>query len=567
MPVSSLQRLARLLTRPLGLLTERLGSRFYLILAAVLVAASVVGIGAGLTLGMKSQAYDLVMRSRFRTPAPDPQIIVVDIDEASLAAMAPEYGRWPWPRSVMAELVEGLARARPAAIVFDVVFADLDRSYPEADRYLREVAARYPNTLFAMIRLDPANDPLSELELARLAGVVPLAAAQPGATVAVVVPYFFDVLGGRRLGTVNLYADDDGIARAYHVYRDAHGYRIFSLPANVIATLGGELPEQPDILLNWRGRPPAYRTVSFDPLYRQVLSSAGVTEADFAGKIVVIGSTAPALFDIRPTPVARAHTGVEILATAIDNLRNRDYLRELPGWAYMLVTGAAVLLLAAAFRNNIDWLVLRAAFTVMQFAFLALTYLFLNYTTWFVDLTAPFTAAFAYFVVAGFYGRALVLRRNGDPWFSSALDPGRSAQVLLLACRIVAPPARRARIHRVLQRHAGLTRYAAAAPQLFGAAPLMQKLYEDVALFYWLVPPEKTCAALGDLFVMLERSLGAIGAADHPAGVQLALHAARFTVDAHGEWEAHGREAFVTELLLAQRPARGPITVSEAFSE
>jgi adenylate cyclase len=563
---SALLRVLRLLTRPVGVLTERLGSRFYIALGVIVAAASILGIGSEFTFGMRVQAYDLVMQNRFRTPPPDPDILLVDIDEASLAAMAGEYGRWPWPRSVMAELIEGASRARPAAIVFDVVFSDLDRNQPQADLYLREVAQRSKNTFFAMIRLDAANDALSELRLAKLAGVTPQADARPDATVAMVVPYFFDVLDGRRLGTINLYADEDGIARSYHVHRDVAGHRIFSLPANVVASLGGALPTAPDLLLNWRrGAPRAYPTLSFHALYERLLR--GETPAELEGRILVVGSTAPALFDIRPTPVATAHTGLELLATALDDLRNRDFVRLLPDWIYMVITTIAVLLLAMAFRSNVDWLLLRTTFTVMQVAFLALTYLFLNFTSWFVDLTAPFAAALAYFTVAGFYSRAMVQRRNGSPLYSTVLEPGSSADVLLLGCRITATDARRARIHRVLQQRAGLTRYGAAAPRLFESAPLFQKLYDDVALFYWIAPPGRTCAALADLFEMLERSLAALRARRADGDVHFALHASHFTIDERGEWAAHGKDALMAELLLVQRITRGPVARSEAFAE
>ncbi|MFL6651647.1 MAG: CHASE2 domain-containing protein, partial [Sulfurifustaceae bacterium] len=97
---SGLLRFARWILLPLALLSERLGNRFYLGLAVVVIVGALYGIAGGLTGGMKHQAYDLIMKSRFRTPLPDPDIVLVDIDEASLAAMAPEYGRWPWPRSV-----------------------------------------------------------------------------------------------------------------------------------------------------------------------------------------------------------------------------------------------------------------------------------------------------------------------------------------------------------------------------------------------------------------------------------------------------------------------------------
>lgn len=563
--MSVLLRLARLLTRPLGLLTQRLGNRFYTGLAAVVIVASVFGIGSEFTFGMRTRAYDLVMQNRFRTPPPDPDILLIDIDEASLAAMAPEYGRWPWSRAVMAELIEGLAAARPAAIVFDVVFSDLDRNQPEADLFLREVAERTPNTFFAMIRLDEANDALSELQLARLAGTQPLSDAVPGATVAMVVPYFHDVLNERRLGTINLYSDRDGIARSYHVHRDVSGYRIFSLPANVVTTLGGELPADPDILLNWRGDPPAYPLIPFHTLYERLLR--GEIPAELDGRILIVGSTAPALFDIRPTPISTAQTGLEILATALDNLRNGDFVRLLPDWIYMVITAAAVLLLAMAFRTNVDWLLLRTAFTVMQTAFLVLTYLFLNYTNWFVDLTAPFTAAFAYFTVASLYSRVMVQRRNGSPWFSDVLDTGSSVEVLLLACRISARGTARSAIHRMLQRRAGLTRYAAAAPRLFETAPLFQRLYEDVAVFYWIAPPRRSCATLQDLFRMLEESLAVLNARGAPDAVQFALHAARFTVDEQGDWERQGKESLLSVLSLVERTPAGSIERSEAFLE
>lgn len=564
-----LLRSARLVLRPIALLSEWLGNRFYLWLAAAVIALSLYVIGAGLTGEMEHQAYDFIMKSRFRAPPADPDIVLVDIDEASLAAMAPEYGRWPWPRSVMAELTEGLARQKPAAIVLDITFSDLDIGRADADRYFRDVAATHPNTYFAMIRLNPANDRLSELKLARLPGVLPLETAQPEATIAMVVPYFLDVVDDRRLGTNNLYADEDGIARSYHVYRDVQGWRVFSLPANVVAALGGTLPERPDILLNWRGEPLVYRTVSFYALYQSLLQQRSIRAADeFSGKIVVIGSTAPSLFDIKPTSVARNHPGVEIMMTAIDNLKNADYLTELPQALYIAITAVAIVLLAVAFLYNVDWLWLRTLFTMMQVAFLAITYLFLNYTTWFVNLTAPFTAAFAYFLVATFYSRTLMLRRNGHPWYSAALDPGRESQVLLLSCHLVAAqPKQRRRINAILQRQAGRTHYGATASRLFGAAPLMQNIYEDTLLFYWLVPPERTCAALRDLIGMLEPTLARLRARGLDTGVQLVLHAVRFTVDAQGQWQSEGKNAFMTVLDLARHPMRGHLARTDAFAD
>ena len=55
---------------------------------------------------------------------PDPGIVMIDIDEPTLEAMVPDYGRYPWSRAVFGQLLEGLARQKPAAIVFDILFID-----------------------------------------------------------------------------------------------------------------------------------------------------------------------------------------------------------------------------------------------------------------------------------------------------------------------------------------------------------------------------------------------------------------------------------------------------------
>ena len=52
--------------------------------------------------------------------------VIVDIDEASLA----EFGQWPWPRTLLADLVTKLTKLGSAAIAFDIIFAEPDRMSP-----------------------------------------------------------------------------------------------------------------------------------------------------------------------------------------------------------------------------------------------------------------------------------------------------------------------------------------------------------------------------------------------------------------------------------------------------
>src|SRR5688572_8466189 len=55
-------------------------------------------------------------------------VTIVDIDDRSIQAI----GQWPWPRDVLAELVDRVAAAGPRAVAFDVLFAEPDRMSPDA---------------------------------------------------------------------------------------------------------------------------------------------------------------------------------------------------------------------------------------------------------------------------------------------------------------------------------------------------------------------------------------------------------------------------------------------------
>jgi adenylate cyclase len=60
---------------------------------------------------------DYFVRQYAHKLSPDPDIVIVDIDEASIAAMQDSAGSWPWPRAVHAELLQGIARQQPGRSV------------------------------------------------------------------------------------------------------------------------------------------------------------------------------------------------------------------------------------------------------------------------------------------------------------------------------------------------------------------------------------------------------------------------------------------------------------------
>jgi adenylate cyclase len=401
-----------------GFLARRLKHNFYLYLAGVfslIVVADVFVFHQIVDLRQKS--YDFVIKNRIVKPKPSPDIVIVDIDEASLSALAKEYGRWPWPRQVLGEFVQQLEEQKPKAIVFDILFSDPDVYNQDSDTYFNDAIAETQNTFFPMLRLPPESDALSQVKPAMIPGVKPMMQpASPDVTVAVVLPFFKAALQGGRLGTHNIYPDNDGIVRSYRMFHYVGGWALPSLPLRVSEALGWKAPNVQDMLLNWRGPPFTYRYASFAAVYNDFLSQQRKRPADeFTDKIVLIGSTAPSLFDVKPTSMARVFPGVEVLATAIDNLQRDDYIR-VPGSRIPVLLAALAILWATAwgfYRDNEPERFQRV-FALSQIGLLAISYLTINLSNFFFNLTGPVTVGFIYFSIAKIYALATAraLERN-----------------------------------------------------------------------------------------------------------------------------------------------------------
>ena len=284
---------------------------------------------------------DALIRLRAASRTPDPSIVVVDIDDRSLGVMADRVGRFPWPRSVYGEVLLEMQRQGAAAVVMDVELYEPDVIRPEQALVLNEAIAGSTNTFFPIRLLERVNDE-EGVRLAEFAELLALAAppgANPDARAPMQLPFVLDPSAWSRTGLINYLEDADGIGRRYWLYRDVGGWRIPSLPARVATSLGYRLPAGDSFRLDWfRGNSP-HRQVAFADLYDDLDRGARKRPTDeFANAIVVVGSSSNHLRDFRATPVGSLLPGVEILATAIDNLKNGEQLRETAGSVpYLLV--------------------------------------------------------------------------------------------------------------------------------------------------------------------------------------------------------------------------------------
>lgn len=304
---------------------------------------------------LENRLSDWFVRLQAQGLQPDPDIVIVDIDDPSVKKMLDVAGSWPWPRSVHGELVRGIAKQNPKAIVFDIQFTEPDVYRPESDRLFNDALNVNARIYFPMVRreatMDPIGDPIQQV--AGLLGLLPTAQAQSDAKIAIAPPRVIDHRHWRT-GIINFLQDGDGVGRRYFLYPSAYGWLIPSLPARVAADLGYPVPEQDDMILAWRGGESAFRHVAYFDLYDDFGREKPLRPKDeLTGKIVIIGTAATGMHDKRVTPIASQYPGIQILATAIDNLKNQRMMHGAPAWLPPVLALVLLLLLSSLFLRGI----------------------------------------------------------------------------------------------------------------------------------------------------------------------------------------------------------------------
>ena len=369
---------------------------------------------------------DFFVRQVAQKLSPDPDIAIVDIDEASLVAMQDTAGSWPWPRAVHAELLQGIARQQPRAIVFDILFSEPDRYRPDSDKFFNEVLHDLHNVYFPMLQLEGNQSggvPLSEI--ARVINLPHAANADPNAR-AILLPPQAIAMESWRVGLINLTKDEDGIVRRYELRRDVSGWQLEPLPARVMRDLGYTIPSQPDISLHWRGDSNAFKHISYSELYADQSRQKPQRNAhELTGKIVIIGTTASGLHDIRATPVSGQYPGILILATALDNLKNQRYLRAAPAYFAPLAAVLSIVMQLPLFvQRRVDVFRIGGALLLLSLVLLALQY-FAMTRLYSVALLTPLLFGWGFYFAAALseYLREKKSREQTVRIFNRFLDP------------------------------------------------------------------------------------------------------------------------------------------------
>lgn len=350
---------------------------------------------------------DILLALNARQRSQSDRVVIVDIDQKSLEDMNDDAGNWPWPRSVHGELIDHIAAQEPRAIVFDILFNEPDIFRPEHDAAFAEAVARNRNVWLAMTLNSDGGGAVIE-DLPAAVGAKPVGAPQPGARAPIMLPLVVaEYPEAMRGGLINFTPDSDGSGRRHRLFGEQSGWRFPSLPARIAAEAGRQLPPSAQVMLNWRS---SWNHVSYADIYLDSLRRRPVRSTDeFRGKIVIVGTAAPGLQDFRVTPLGTAYPGVEILATAADNLDRGDWLREIERPALLPLALGLIGLLAFGFARNVGAQRLLVGLVAGSAGAVAIAWIALTSGT-FVPVFGALAFGWAYYLVAG--GIAYIEERN-----------------------------------------------------------------------------------------------------------------------------------------------------------
>lgn len=382
------------------------------------------------------KAYDVKLTARGVRPVSE-NVVIVAIDEKSLQ----QEGRWPWPRSRLAHLIDRLSEAGAAVIGIDIFFPERDNYVPfeTLDSALdeQEILGWDSRKTAGWLRQVGDSDRLFARSLAQSdrvvlgytvfpAGSRGVANAQPvdpqhlelldfsqyGLVhrndkpgdpirlheidrVGLSLPEFMEA--ANNAGFVYYVPERDGVVRRIPLvmgYGHDHLFPPLSLQvlqeavkSPLMVTLASYgvskiMFNKVEIPATTRGE---YFINYYGPAYTfphipatDVLAGR-VTEEDLKGKIVLLGATAAATYDTKTTPFGPLYPGVEAHATVIENVLQQDFIKR-PAWIEVL--DISIILLSGIFLGIIS-LYFRAvasgALALMGIvAFLAFDYYLLN---------------------------------------------------------------------------------------------------------------------------------------------------------------------------------------------
>jgi len=395
-------------------------------------------------------------------------VTIVDIDDKSLE----KFGQWPWPRTRIADLVTELTRLGAVVIAFDVVFAEPDRLNPD---FVADTLRNLDEATRERLRALPSNDQvLADAIRASRVVLGESGSAQEMAALDKTLPvtglamlgeepqrFMFDFPGllrntsvlehaaaGRGLFTIN--PERDGIVRRVPMIMLAQGQTMPSLSFEMlrVATGSGTILIKAEkkagikslaikgfaLPTDGNGQLWIHYARQDPSLYVPVINVLEKTVAPdkIAGKLVLIGTSAVGLNDIKTTPVSQNMPGVEIHAQVLESaLTGAVISQPFYGIAIEFATALLFGLLLIAFAPMLGPVTLVALGAAFATALIGTSWYFYSQHRLLVDFTYPLMSTTSIYLTLIFssFVREQAQRKQVRSQFAQYMSPALVAQL------------------------------------------------------------------------------------------------------------------------------------------
>ncbi len=287
--------------------------------------------------------WDLVdlrfkIRNSYCSKKINENIVIIDIDEFTLGKVE-EIGQWPFPRSYYADLVKSLKEDGAHVVCFDILLSEPDRTDRNNDLLFAGAMKETKNVILPM---EFSNQTLPFNSFKQTDNIIEISKA--------VLPVKELRETCSLTGFVDISPESDGVFRKVNLKKYYHDKEFMYFSLAIATYILNVTPDDLNISADKKGKmfvnyQGGYKTFKYIPFYEVYKKTYKKTSKNFfKDKYVIIGSSAPGLGDLKSTPVSNLLPGVEIQATALNTILNRDYITRsyFPVDAILIITGSVV---------------------------------------------------------------------------------------------------------------------------------------------------------------------------------------------------------------------------------
>ncbi len=346
----------------------------------------------------RSFDYRQTLKVAHKQSVPNKDIVLLEIDDASLEMLWDKYGEWPIPRNVYADIINHIETQKPQAIIFDLMFIKSMRATANADKALITAMNTNDNIYTGMTFDNQTTDvrlPIDLPERLKL-NLDNKSNTKIKAEFSNCRPILAELINGNvNIGSTNAQRSSDGIIRKLSPiveYKDDY-YPLLSFSAASHYVAGKDfkdyvinknselevgdvripLTKDGDAILNWYGKSGTHTVY---PMYKLVKEmDAGVHNLDFKDKIIIIGTSAMSLQDNKSVPVQEGvYPGVEVHATFFNNILDNNFIKQTSPVvnAFIILTVVAVVGLIVMYSAS-------TVFSTLSTILFTIGYLFVSY--------------------------------------------------------------------------------------------------------------------------------------------------------------------------------------------